>query len=65
MQKWIPYLEPYTSEEVLEVCKISSLEAPYGELLRKVAEQFLLRMNKEIKNHNSFGLLKLMGQTTE
>ena len=64
-QKWIPYLKSYTSEEVLEVCKISSPEAPYGELLRKVAEQFLLRMNEEIKNHNSFGLLKLMGQTTE
>lgn len=64
-QRWISHLEAYTPTDIQEVLQLSTREVSYGERLRKVAEEFLLLSNSEIKAYNSFGILKLMGQTTE
>ena len=64
-QRWLDHLEGFNPEDVIEVTRQSSEQAPYGERLRGIAEKFLMQINSEIKNHNSFGILKLMGQTTE
>jgi hypothetical protein len=64
-QRWLAHLEGYSPEDISEVTRESSSEAPFGELLRRVGEEFLSLANAEIKNHNTFGILKLMGQTTE
>jgi hypothetical protein len=64
-QRWIAHLKDYSPADVKEVMKDLVRDAPYGERLRQVGEDFLIRVNDEIKNYNSFGILKLMGQTTE
>jgi hypothetical protein len=63
-QRWLYHLEEYSPLDIQEVIRESTPEAPYGELLREVAEGFLLMANEQIKKHNSLGLLRLMGQTT-
>jgi hypothetical protein len=63
-QRWLSHLEGYTPEDIQEVLLQTTLEAPYGERLREVAEGFLQMENNEIQRHNSFGILNLMGQTT-
>jgi hypothetical protein len=64
-QRWISHLKGFTPSDIQEVIRESTPEAPYGERLRLVAETFLDISNREIKNQNSFGILRLMGQTTE
>lgn len=64
-QRWLGHLEGYTPEDINQVTQQTAPDAPFGERLRQVAEEFLDHANEEIKNHNSFGILKLMGQTTE
>ena len=64
-QHWLSHLDGYTPEDIQQAILQSTPEVPFGERLRMVAEEFLDAMNTEIKNHNSFGILKLMGQTTE
>ena len=64
-QRWISHLEGYTPTDIQEVLTQSTFEVTFGERLRQVAEEFLGLANNEIKNQNSFGILKLMGQTTE
>ena len=62
-QPFHPY--GYTPMDIQEVLTQSTSEVTFGERLRQVAEEFLGLANNEIKNQNSFGILKLMGQTTE
>lgn len=64
-QRWLSHLEGYSAEDISEVIRDTTDEAPYGVRLRQVAETFLLKANTELKNHNTFGLPKLMAQTTE
>ena len=64
-QRWLGHLKGYTPEDILEVVKDSTPEVRFGENLREVVEGFLSAANQAIKGHNSFGLLKLLGQTTE
>ena len=64
-QRWLSLLEGYTPIEIQEVTVQSTPDVQYGELLRRLVEEFLKDSNSEIKNHNSFGILKLMGQLTE
>ncbi|KAF8801839.1 hypothetical protein BYT27DRAFT_7261632 [Phlegmacium glaucopus] len=64
-QRWLAHLEGFSPEDVNEVTKQLSPDAPFGERLRQVAEEFLSLANAQIKKHNSFGILKLIGQTTE
>jgi hypothetical protein len=64
-QRWLSHLEGYSPDDISEVTKALTPEAAFGDRLRQVSETFLLSANSEIKNHNSFGILKLMGQTTE
>lgn len=64
-QRWLAHLDGYTPQDITEVTQESSPDASYGKLLRQVAEEFLMITNVELRNHNSFGILKLMGQTTE
>ena len=64
-QRWLGHLEGHNPEDIKEVTLSSTPEAPFGERLRQVGELFLQDANAQIKNHNSFGILKLMGQTTE
>jgi hypothetical protein len=63
-QRWLAHIKGYTSEDLMEVIQTSTPEAPFGDLLRQVAEQFLKEVNTNIKDHLSFGILRLMGQTT-
>ena len=62
--RWLYHLENYSPADIQEVIRESTPEAPYGELLRELAEGFLSMANQQIKRQNSFGLLRLMGQTT-
>jgi len=64
-QRWLAHLKGYTPADIQEVILQSTPEAPFGERLRQVAEEYLSLANENIKSHNSFGILKLMGQTTE
>jgi hypothetical protein len=65
-QRWLEHLEGFTPEDIQEVNKESAPdEVPFGERLREVAVEFLSQANAEIKKHNSFGILRVMGQTTE
>ena len=64
-QRWLEHLEGYTPMDVQEVLKPLTSDAPYGERLRQIAESFLEMANIAIKTQNSFGILRLMGQTTE
>ena len=64
-QRWIAHLKGYSPVDIQEVTLESTPEAPFGDRLRLVAEEFLNQANNKIKNYNSFGILKLMGQTTE
>ena len=64
-ERWLSHLEGYSPKDVQEVLLLSTNEAPYGERLRMVAEQFLDLANAKIKSYTSFGILKMMGQTTE
>ena len=64
-QRWFSHLEGFTPTDIQEVVQQSTREVTYGERLRLVAEEFLLFSNNDIKAYNSFGILKLMGQTTE
>lgn len=64
-QRWLKHLEGYSPEDIQEVLLPSTAEAPFGDRLRQIAELFLEEANSEIPNHQSFGILKLMGQTTE
>ena len=62
--RWLHHLEGYTPTDIQEVTRDTSTEVTYGELLRTVADEFLTLANESIKKENSFGILKLMGQTT-
>lgn len=64
-QRWLSHLKGYTAEDIQEATLGSTPEAPYGDRLKHVAEEFLSQANAEIQKHSSFGILKLMGQTTE
>jgi hypothetical protein len=64
-QRWIKHLDDYTAADLQEVILQTTPEAPFGERLRQVAEEFLRVANAVIKDYNSFGILKLLGQTTE
>ena len=65
MQRWLAHLEGYTPEDINEATRSSSPEAPYGEKLREIGELFLASVNTQLQDHDTFGILKLMGQTTE
>jgi hypothetical protein len=64
-QRWLFHLKDYTPQDIQEVLQESTPEAPYGELLRQVAEIFLKQANDDIQTHNSFGILIMIGRTTE
>jgi len=64
-QRWLRFLDGYTPEDMREVCQTTAIDAPFGDRLREVGEVFLLRLNEQIQNYNTFGLLNLIGQTTE
>lgn len=65
-QCWLEHLKGYTPQDVLEVCRQETEEGlTSDDLLRQVGLEYLMSSTDEIKKHNSFGLLKLMGQTTE
>jgi hypothetical protein len=65
-QRWLEHLKGYTPQDILEVYGQATEEVPSDELLlRQVGLDYLMSSTKEINKHNSFGLLKLMGQTTE
>lgn len=64
-QRWLYHLKDYTSVDIQEALQSSSPEAPFGGPLRQVGVAFLKGANSEIKNFQSFGLLNMMGQTTE
>ena len=64
-ERWLRHLKDYTTDDVLEACKDATPDVSYGALLREVSYLFLLRANRELENHSSFGLPRLMGQTTE
>lgn len=63
-ERWLEYLKGYSTEDILEAIKDSTPEVPFGPLLRRVARQFLADSCAMIKEFNSFGLPKLLGQTT-
>ena len=63
-QRWLHHIKGFTSEDIQEVVLITTPEAPYGGLLRKVGEEFLKQANAKIKDFSSFGLLRSLGQTT-
>ena len=63
--KWFHHLKGYTSKDVEEVLRASTPEARFGERLREVAQSYLSQANDELLKHNSFGILRTMGQTTE
>jgi hypothetical protein len=64
-QRWLFHLKDYTPVDIQEVLKKSSPDAPFGEGLLQVGVEFLKLANNRIKNYQSFGLLNMMGQTTE
>lgn len=64
-ERWLNHLEGYSPEDVVEVCIDTDPKAPFGERLRKVSYEFLVKSNTEITNHTSFGLPRLIGQTTD
>ena len=64
-QRWLRFLDGYKPEEIREVYQMTATDAPFGDKLRAVGEAFLLRSNEDIEKHNTFGLLNLIGQTTE
>ena len=64
-ERWLSHLEGYSPKDIEEVLQYTTSEAPIGERLRSVAEEFLELANAKIKNYTSFGILKMMGQTTE
>ena len=70
---WLGHVEEYKPKDILEVCKASTSEVTYGDLLRKVMYGDLLwkvmlalfvKMDKELRKHTYFWLPSLMGQTT-
>ena len=61
---WLGHVEGYKPEDILEVCKASTSEVAYGDLLRKVMLALFVEMDKELRKHSYFGLPSLMGQTT-
>jgi hypothetical protein len=64
-QRWLKHLEGFSPEDIGQVTLTLSEEASFGDRLRQVAEEFLKNVNRELPNNSSFGILKLMGQTTE
>ena len=64
-QRWLDHLDGYTPQDILEVYKEETEVTAFEDLLRKVGLEYLRSSTREINKQNSFGLLRLMGQTTE
>ena len=47
-EQWLGHLEGYTSDDILEVCKISSGEVGYGNILWKGMLVLFIEMDKEL-----------------
>jgi len=64
-ERWLNHLKGYSPEDTAQLCVDDDPKAPFGPLLRRVSHEFLVRSNQELKKHTSFGLPKLIGQTTD